>query len=131
MIQEQKVAEAKAERTFIMQFYANTGLTTKHQNEITANIDAILRQDSQGIEIRKRINEELGLTGPRAITVEQMARISKLSGMSQLLADQMLAHNAIQKYPLWFQSKLNIPLSELGLKDIVKVKLLLKYWILI
>ena len=116
MIQEQKVAEAKAERTFIMQFYANTGLTTKHQNEITANIDAILRQDSQGIEIRKRINEELGLTGPRAITVEQMARISKLSGMSQLLADQMLAHNAIQKYPLWFQSKLNIPLSELGLE---------------
>ena len=113
LIQEQRVAEAKAEKDFMTSLVGNTGLTTKHQNEITSNIEAIKNQRSEGIEIQKRINAELGLTGENAITSEQFLKLSNITGVNRNLRDQMLAHNGVQKYPIWFQSQVNTPLSEL------------------
>ena len=113
IIEEHKVAEAKAEKDFMTSLIGNTGLTTKQQNEVAANIEAIKNQKSEGIELQKRINEELGLTGENAITSEQFLRISNITGDNRLIRDQMLAHNGVQKYPTWFQSQVNTPLSEL------------------
>ena len=113
IIQEQRVAEAKAEKDFRQNLILGTGITTKQINEIWNNWDAVRNQTDQGIELLRRTNAELGLSGNQAITVEQLTRLHGNTGEAQLHRDQLLAHNSVQQYPTFIESNLDTPLNQL------------------